>query len=311
MNQVPDRTPASFWYHHSGREDAGTLVEQQMQWYREADLDYIKIMYDLEYALEERVETAADWNKIKPLGKRAPQYQKQLEIIKRVLEQTNGECMVLDTTFGPMRHVVWLAENSNEKMLAHIRENPEAVKNGVTAIAECMAEWMDGFLEAGADGVFYAAQFGEPGRFTEEEWEMLIKESDLVVLNEIRRHSGKYLLLHPCGQPAYQHRVELSRYVEYPKDMVNWAVHANELSLEEGRKLFQCPVMGGMDNRGAIAQEDFEATEKEIRRILAETNPEGFILGTDCSLPGKPSVDIIKHAMEVVKVCGRTKQNRI
>ena len=259
-NQRPDRTPAAFWFHHSCNENADTLARQQVDLYREADMDYVKIMYDLEYSLDFSIRDVSDWNHIRPQGKKSPYYKKQLEIIKKVLDEVNGECMVFNTSFGPMRHAVWLMDNSNDKMQMAIAEDQDSVKNGVMAIAECMTEWMDGFTEAGADGIFYAAQFGEPGRFTEEQWSSMIKESDLMILNQIRRHSNSYILLHPCGQPAYRHKVDLNRYLDYPRDAVNYAVHANHLKLEEGRALFGCPVMGGLDNRGAIEARSGDCT---------------------------------------------------
>ena len=32
-------------------------------------------------------------------------------------------------------------------------------------IADALEEWTKGYLEAGADGIYYSAQFGEIGRF--------------------------------------------------------------------------------------------------------------------------------------------------
>lgn len=295
------RVPAAFWFHHSVTDTAEELINQQLSLYREADMDFIKIMYDLEYCLDEKITKPSDWYHIKPKGKQSPFYQKQVDIIKGILDGANGECVVLNTMFGPMRHAVWVANNDNDMMMQHAKEDRKALQSGVMAIAECMAEWAEGFMQTGIDGIFYAAQYGETGRFNEEEWEELIYKSDLVVLNAVKSAKDKTLILHPCGQPMYQHKVELHRYKDYPKDMVNWATHANCFSLQQGKELFGCPIMGGMDNRGALLGEDIAAVEQEITEVLRRCPTEGFILGADCSLPGKPSITTLKAAMKFIK----------
>lgn len=49
--------------------------------------------------------------------------------------------------------------------MKYSKEAPEAVVAGVKIIADALEEWTKGYLEAGADGIYYSAQFGEIGRF--------------------------------------------------------------------------------------------------------------------------------------------------
>ncbi|MFR7831695.1 MAG: hypothetical protein ACLU3F_10230 [Blautia wexlerae] len=56
--------------------------------------------------------------------------------------------------------------------MKYSKEAPEAVAAGVKIIADGTgSSGPEGYLEAGADGIYYSAQFGELGRFEKEEWE--------------------------------------------------------------------------------------------------------------------------------------------
>lgn len=300
-NETPDRTPCCFCYHGSAAASAAELAGRQLELFQRSGMDLLKIMYDLTYSAASPITSPKAWRRLALPGRGSSYYRKQLDIIKRILDETGGTCVVLDTTFSPMRHLVWMLDNSNARMMEHLQEDPEAVCCGLSAIAEEMAQWIDGFLEAGVDGIFYAAQFGELERFTREAWERFVMPYDEIVLRAVRQHPGKLILLHPCGQPQYQCRVDLARYRDYDKDMVNWSVHANKVSMEEGRSLFQCPVMGGVDNRGAIASGDRQALRQEIWNILDGTRGAGFLLGADCSLPGNPDWEILRYVVDVVE----------
>lgn len=304
QNKVPDRTPACFCYHHSSQDTVKELVRKHWELYQQSGQDMIKVMYDLAYGDISPICKPSEWNRFVPLGKRSPRYQKQMDILKQIVEKAAGDCVVLNTTFGPMRHMVWLLGNSNDAMMEHLKQDPLSVKNGLRVLAEEMTEWMYGFLSTGIDGIFYAAQFGEPGRFSTSEWEEFVHPYDRMVLDSIRHHNGKVILLHPCGQPQYEHKVDLQRYLTYPKDMINWSVHANGLSLEAGRQMFQCPIMGGVDNQGAIAKHDPEGLRHEIEDIIRQTSPRGFLLGADCSLPGTDDSTIVRAAIEVLRTKG-------
>ncbi len=71
-------------------------------------------------------------------------------------------------------------------------------------VAEAQTEWAMGFIEAGVDGLFYSGQFSEPGRFTDEEFDLLVKEGDLTILRAAES-KGARNILHICGEPDYNY----------------------------------------------------------------------------------------------------------
>ena len=50
---------------------------------------------------------------------------------------------------------------------------------------------------------YYSGQFSEPGRFTEEEWDKLVKSFDLQILNRVHCHEEKYNIVHICGEAEH------------------------------------------------------------------------------------------------------------
>ncbi|MEG0751928.1 MAG: uroporphyrinogen decarboxylase family protein [Oscillospiraceae bacterium] len=293
-NQQVDFVPAGFWHHYTS-SDIHELVEQQVDFYRATDMDFLKIMYEFMFELPEKVTKSSDWYKIKPLGKNSPQYIRQTEIIKGILDKTNGEAMAFTTMFNAMKMAAWCV--GDEAMMVHARENPEALSAGIAAFSETLVEWVDGFIDAGVDGIFYSAQFGEVGRFNAKEWNRLVKPYDIEVLKSIKARD-KYIILHLCGEPEYDFKVHIDRYKDYPMDMINWAVHANNYEIERGIDFFGCPVMGGLDNRGLMLTGTRDDIDKAVSDIVTRFGAKGFALGADCSIQGNYDVDLITYTIK-------------
>jgi len=116
------------------------------------------------------------------------------------------------------------------------------------------------------------------------------------VLDAIK-DSGEFHLLHICRE-----RVRLPLYADYPGHAVNWAVTKNDLSLAEGKKLFQRPVIGGMDDRGVIISGPIEEIQAEVGQIIAGAGTRGFMLGADCTLPTDINLDHIRAAVEATQI---------
>ena len=292
-NRPVDSLPAGFWHHYSERE-TDQLVAAQLNFYRATDMDFIKVMYEFMFSMETKVQKPSDWYHIKPGGTKAPQYLAQLEIIRGILDGVGEDVMTFTTMFNAMKMAAWCI--GEDGVMAHAKEDPVALKTGLRIFAQTLAEWVDGFLDAGLDGIFYSAQFGEVGRFNKQMWSELVEPFDLKVLNTIKA-KNKYIILHLCGEPRYNYRVHIDRYGTYPMDMVNWAVHANHYELDRGRDFFNCPIMGGMDNRNVMLHGTTAEVDAAIDEVVYTYGSRGFVLGADCSIQGDYNVDLIAHAI--------------
>ena len=301
--QRPDRVPVGMWYHYPADYTAEEAAAAHFNFVRNVDLDVIKIMYDAEYVLDQKINKASDWYKIKPLGRTSPFYQKQRDILRRLLDKSAGEYPVWMTMFGAFKFAVMAS--SDEMVMKHAREDPDAVRSGVSAIADSLCQWADGYLQEGADAIFYSAQFGEVGRFTKEEWSQLVRPFDLKVLSVAEEKTNKYNILHLCGEPEYGFKVHLDRFASYPGAMINWAIYPNHYSIERGQDLFARPILGGLNNHGVMAHGSDAEIEKTVRDLLDRYGLTNYAVGADCSIESQACEGRIRKVVETVKeYCG-------
>ena len=294
---TPDVVPAGFWFHYNSRLTPKELADEHLKLYRTTDMDIVKVMQDYRYPELPPVQKPSDWYRIKMPGIHSPEFEKITEVVRRILDQTNGEVMVFQTMFGPFKAAD--IAYGDDVVMAHAKEDPKAVAAGVNAIAESLEEWAYGYLRSGADGIYYSAQFGEVGRFSYDEWAKLVMPSDRRILDAADHRRGKYNILHICGEPEYDFRVHLDRFGDYPCDLVNWSVKDNHYSLVRGREFFRKPVLGGMNNKGNLVTGTEEQIQNEIAGILREFGQNGLMIGADCTVQGNHiSLEKIRTAVE-------------
>lgn len=288
-NQPVDRVPMGFWYHFSPDIDLGReIVEQHLKLYRDTDMDMIKVMCDGYFNYPNpyisQVTCAEDWFGLTPLGENHPYITGQVERVKSVVEGTAGECCVFYNVFCPMSLMRF--GTSEELLMSHLKENPEAVCHAFEVIAQDVKSLIRRVItEAGCDGIYYCVQNAEKFRFSAEEYRMLVTPAELDVLcyaNSLSENN----ILHCCGWAGDQNRVEV--WKDYPSKAVNWAVYVEKMTLAEGKEFFggRC-VLGGFDNRkeGVLYSGSQEDVEKETQRILEGSGKVGVVIGADCTLP--------------------------
>ncbi|MDR0637233.1 MAG: hypothetical protein LBF87_09190 [Treponema sp.] len=284
-NEQTDVVPAGFWFHYNHEYDEVQMAQAHLETYRATDADIVKVMQDYVCRIETPVKVPADWKKLKFPGTDSAVFKKLSGVLKRILDEVGGEVMAFQTMYGPFKSAV--IAFGDALLMAHAKEAPDSVAAGVGIIAESLAEWAAGFMDAGASGIYYSAQFSEPGRFSKEEWEKLVRPSDLLVM-QAAADKGAANILHICGEPEYQFKTRPEWFTGYPFCIVNWSVKDNGLSLERGRELFiGKPILGGMNNKGNILKGPDSAIEEEVRSIIRAFGTSGLMLGADCTIQGQ------------------------
>ncbi|OCA88332.1 hypothetical protein A8F94_08275 [Bacillus sp. FJAT-27225] len=296
-----DRVPAGFWLHfpehmHNGDE----AVHAHIDFYQKTNTDILKIMNENLVPYNTPITKAEDWKNIRPLSLKDDFIVRQLDIIKRITDQLGDEAVILTTIHGTIAsafHARGGGENYDALrtvLSSHLREQPEIVSNAFRILSEGMAEFVHACLEAGAQGIYYSALGGERELFTDEEFETHIKDNDLMILNAAKNASA-FNVLHICKD-----NVNFNRYTDYHPEVVNWAIHENDLSLPEGKQLFpESVILGGLDDRsGVLVNGTQEEIEQAVFKTLDKIGTRRFILGADCTLPTELSYEQIKLAVE-------------
>lgn len=302
--ETPDRTPAGFWYHFPSDDHNGSAaVNAHLNYLRDTDVDMLKIMNENLYRVDSPPRTAAEWRALQPAPVTAAFYQNQLEVVRNVLDAVDDSIYTLITIHGVFAsafHLLGLPDerfqqkNPVEHLLA---DDPEALAEGFRTISESLAGFARECANSGVDGIYYAALGGERWRaFPKSTFEQAIKPADHLVLDQLA-DSGADLFVHICKPD-----VDFSPYADYPGDVFNWAVHANDLSLRDGYNLFQRPILGGFDDRSGILVEGTEAQiAAEARRLAAAHSDIPFMLGADCTLPSNLKSSRIRSAVHALR----------
>lgn len=296
-NEIPDYVPAGFWFHYNSDYTVQEMAEAHLELYRSTDMDIIKIMQDYMYPIEGNIQCADDWYKIRVKGTDSLEFQKLLAVIKIIKEQVGDDVLIFQTMFGPFKAAS--IAFGDDVLMKYAKEDPKAVAAGVQIIANALKEWAKGYLQAGADGIYYSAQFAEVGRFSREEWEKLVRPFDLQILKAASDMENKYNILHICGEPEYNFETHVDRFRNYPADLINWSVKDNGYSLERGRDYFQKPILGGLNNKGNILTGPKEEIEKEVKQVIDNFGTKGLMIGADCTIQGENiSMEYIKTAVD-------------
>jgi uroporphyrinogen decarboxylase len=284
-----DRVPVCFWRHFTGGKEFGeNNVQAHVDFAAETGVDVVKISMDgfFAYPLSSPVKTPADWRRLRPLPKNAPYFLEQRERARRVNDLLAAEHPTLYVVFMPfstIRHA-----SSDELVMAHIREDPESVLEGMKLIADETLVKMRNVMEyAGCDGMLLSLQGAEEGRFTVDEYLDYIRPFDDIILREAARLS-RYNVLHMCGWAGQKNQLACWANLDPGLRLFNWASAVEGLSLEEGkRRFFPRPVMGGFDNRPGrlLHAGGVEEIRRYTRDLLGRTGTRGIVLGPDCSPP--------------------------
>ncbi len=295
--EAVDYVPAGFWFHYPSSYTVEQMVDAHVKLYEETGMDIVKIMQDYRYPISGDIKSAEDWYHIQVKGTDSEEFSKMAAVIKGIRKKVGNEVLMFQTMFGPFKAAS--IAFGEEVLMKYAKEAPEAVIAGVKIIADALEQWAKGYLDSGADGIYYSAQYAEVGRFTKTEWEILVKPFDLQILKVSEREALKYNIVHICGEPNYHFEAHLDRFGDYPADLINWSVKDNHYALNRGRDFYQAAILGGMDNKGNILRGPVEKIEEEVNRVLDSFGTRGIMIGADCTIQGENiRHDYIKAAVD-------------
>ncbi|MDO5033735.1 MAG: uroporphyrinogen decarboxylase family protein [Eubacteriales bacterium] len=309
-NEPVDRVPIAFYHHYLGNMmlynmnqglSKPKLYEENIAGHRVSkqkyDPDLVKIMNDslmimpLDISGVRKVE---DLSKVKPQAVDSRWADLSIELAKRVKEiYADTDAPVFYTSFGPayiMRanfarigNLMAGTRFFEPKILKFMEENPAAVGELAMNLSKGVAAFNQRlFEEAKIDGIYYSVN-NQNDFFSKENYRKYITPGDKLILAEANRVS-EMNLLHVCGYRGKAN--DLTTFADYEAAAYNWAVHAEGVSLSEGKKLFGGkPVFGGFEQAAVIAKGSREEITQEVYKILNESGQIGIMLGADCTVP--------------------------
>lgn len=312
-NRPVDHVPVGFWFHFAGEQAAGEAnVQAHLDYYRQTDLDFLKVMSDgfFNYPLPSGISSPKDWYRLEPLDEHDPWIERQVERVAALVKAIGDERCVFYNVFAPLSYLRFGVESNGgdfQHLVADLRANPNAVLHALDAVAVSASILARRVIEeAGADGVYYCVQNGEKGLFTPEEHRQWVRPSDLYALERANRYSDNNIV-HLCGWAGRENQLGLWR--DYPAKAVNWAVHVDHLSLDDGRIFFGGRAsLGGFEThwdangrKGII----YDGTKDELQAythdLILDHGKRGLLLGGDCTIDAKLDWERIRWIVEAAR----------
>jgi uroporphyrinogen decarboxylase len=290
----PDYVPAAFFLqfdpaHHQGQP----AIDKHLEFFRATGMDFVKIQYEQTPTPLPTIRKPEDWASA-PLYIDAD-FEPTLQVVEGLVKAAKAEALVIMTVYSPFMWAGQLA--AADVVVTHLKEKPEAVKQGLEILTENVLTLVRACKRAGVDGFYVSTQGGEAFRFKGTDvFQKYIKPTDLAVWAEIK--GGPFNILHVCDyNGGYD---DLTPFPDYPGQVVSCSLKVGErtMSPKEASKLFGRPFMGGLERKGTIATGSPEAIRRAATEVLAEA-PERFILAADCTVPSETPWDHLKAAIDV------------
>mgnify|MGYP000022760933 CR=1 FL=1 len=296
--EKPDRIPTGFWFHFSPR-DQERVVSAHLRYFAESGTDICKVMNEALLRGESEIRTPGDYARAALSGAARRNMERHLDDVKRICDETGNTSLVQATLHGVVvsTHHLSLRKGLyvDNRMFFRtcMTENREALINAFDMVTDVLCELSERFFDAGVGGIYYACLGGERDLFTPEEYNTYIKPFEMRVLQAAGKTSCVNTL-HICKSG-----LDISRYQDLPAQVVNWAIHENNPSLEEGAEIFKDKViLGGLDDRSGVLVDGTNGEiESEVHAILRKMAGRRFILGSDCTLPTDISCSRIQTAV--------------
>lgn len=305
---TPDRAPIALWRHfYKDEDDLDLFVEAMVGWQRKYDWDFLKINPRASYHYEpwgvrmrpspdrltkpERVEfpvqNLEDWLKVNALSPSHPQFDFQLRAISRIRKLLPRPFPMVMTVFNPIS-IMGDMVSSDNILLSHLRESPDAVESALGAITSSFVRLVQEFRDAGADGIFFATtQWASAERLSEEELSRFALPYD----RQIWRATGDdaFNVLHVCDRKIY-----LSAYRDFGAAVANWDVSLEgNPALRAGHAMLASPVMGGIHHETALARDSAHSVYEATKHLIAAHRDIPFALGPGCAIPVTTPLDNI------------------
>lgn len=296
--EEPDRPPVALWRHFPVDDlRPDSLAEAHLHFQNTFDFDFLKVtpssayfIYDWGQEDEWRghpegtraytkraIQSPNDWAGLKPLDPYQGSLGDQLKALKHIKGALGPKTPVLETIFNPLSLAKKMA--GDEAMLTHLRQDPEAFKQGLEVLAESSRRFIRALVkETGIDGVFFATQHAQASLLTKEEYAQFGQPYDLAVLEEV--DSLWLNLLHLHGEDVYFDEVS-----DYEVQAINWHDREGEPDLKGGLENFKGVVCGGLRQEETMMLGTPEQVRAEAVEAIKATGGKRFVLGTGCVVP--------------------------
>lgn len=316
-------TPAiNLWKHFPPYdEDPKELVKKTIQFQERFNWDFVKVTYQGLYSIQDwgskiqwperdcewpntcskvgvvtdfSIKKKEDWENLKVLPMDQGSMADSILAAKEITKRFKGEAPVVVTVFNPLTTAVKM---SGDKMFAHMRQYPESFKKGIEVITETTVNYVKELVKNGADGIFFASQLGTYDKMSVKEYEEFGRPYDLEILNSIKDKTW-FNIMHMHGAAPMFEIME-----KYPVQAVNWHDRLVDVKMEDGRRMSDKILIGGVDEFKVLNEANEEELAAHFKDAIEQAQDGRIILGPGCCVPlyvNEDRFEIAKKLTETV-----------
>lgn len=303
--QEVDRIPLGLWPHHTDvDQDYVKLADKQFAFYRETDIDFVKLMPFGLYTVEDYgckiekicqpdqwpriaeafIETPEDWEKIVPLDVTKGTYGNQLKYAERMLQlmkEHQDEAPVIHTIFSPITTLYKLL--GEKKLFEEIEAHPTLVHRALEQVTETTIAFVNENIKLGVSGFFFASQLANYRFMTNEMYDVFGEQYDLKVIGAYADRTW-FNVIHVHSFTQEKEKSMFERLANYPGTCLNWHDRWVGPSLAEARKYTDKCLIGGINEEQYFNKTSYQNVYGHIREAVEMAGRTGFMLGPGCTI---------------------------
>lgn len=298
-NEPVDRPAVSLWRHfYECERSAEDLAGAMLAWHKKYDWDWMKVNPRASYHVEGwglttdygaagtakpvvtnfPVNSVGDWGRLTVLSPESGVLDEQVEVIERIGESVGGDVYYVETVFSPLSVAADLVSDGKSEILRLMKDEPQALRDGLDIITETFAGFTKACLAAGACGIFFATtDWASRDLLSEEQYAEWGRPYDLRVLAAAQ--DAAFNVLHVCKNNNL-----LFALCDYPVHAINWAVgEPGNPELRDVQLNTDKVVIGGWRNETLLTGSAAEV-KAQARAAREQTGGKRFILGPGCAI---------------------------
>lgn len=299
-----DYIPVFFNIHFNDKQ-GWKAVKSHIDWLRTTHVDFVNVKYEY-FPKIQRVESPADWKNIKEWD--TSEWDEQLLVVRELKRELGNDFLVIPTVFSPLRVLIQTAGSSfssdregRQRIVEIIKKDPKAIIPALEKITNQLVYYIRAARQAGADGFYISSQGDDLEEFGGKVFRDIFKPYDRQ-LADVAAEVAPFNILHICESGGHFTPETLNDYLDYQGSVINPPLHNwkdKGLTLKEISRLFNRPVLGGLNNRGVIKDGSFEELKAEVDAILKDA-PANFIFGADDSLPNDVDQEKVRRIVDYI-----------
>lgn len=302
-NEPSEKLLVAFWHHYLEDELVDGLhnpeyiaqnIEGARRFKEEFDPDFVKVMTDGLFFMPfdySAVRTTADLRELKPEKDLERYFENSVELARTIREIYGDDVLIFYNVFSPTFQINHRMAQTHPELRADmpnlfprlIAEDAEAVEAAMERLTEATEELIGRVVRPGLmDGIYFSVSCYNRGVEPEIYRRYVTPAEKRIIAAANRRAEDN--ILHICGWHGNLN--DLSLFTDYDCSVINWAVHAEGVSLAEGKRMFcgKCVIGGfGNDRADLLCSGTRDEIQSYVEKIVSEAGKTGVIIGADCT----------------------------